>query len=124
MSDTPGMPASRAEISHAQVSTLFWINVGLGVLLYVVTLAVAPLAARFYNQPEITAITAVLATSLVIQGLGVQHSALLRRQIRFTTLGAIKVTATLTGGITAIAIAYITHSYWSLVVQHRFRGNP
>jgi O-antigen/teichoic acid export membrane protein len=108
----------RAELSHAQVSTLFWINVVLGFVLCLLTAGIAPLAARFYGQPEITGITVVLATTLIISGLGVQQSALLRRHMRFEILALIKVISAIGGAGAAIATAYFSRSYWALVVQH------
>jgi len=41
----------RKEISHNQVSTLFWINVAIGLLLTLLTAAMAPVLARFIASP-------------------------------------------------------------------------
>src|SRR5438067_10986077 len=51
----------RANVTDHQVSTLFWINVSLGVLLGLVTAAAAPFMAAFYHEPRLFGVTIVLA---------------------------------------------------------------
>ena len=81
----------RAEINHQQISTLFWINVGLSILTMVVTIAIAPFVAWFYGEPRLTGITMVFAAGFLFGGLTVQHEALLRRQMRFVALSVIDI---------------------------------
>ena len=50
----------RKEISHNQVSTLFWINVAIGLLLTLLTSAMAPVLAKFYREPRLVGITLVV----------------------------------------------------------------
>src|SRR5580765_7835117 len=50
----------RANVTEEQVSTLFWINVFVGALLALLTLAMAPLIAAFYHEPRLVGVTAAL----------------------------------------------------------------
>ena len=43
----------RADINHEQVSTLFWINAGVGVGVTVVVAGLSPLVAWFYQTPDL-----------------------------------------------------------------------
>ena len=45
------------EISHNQVSTLFWINLAIGLALTSITAALAPVLAWFYREPRLIHIT-------------------------------------------------------------------
>ncbi len=74
----------REEITHAQVSNLFWINLGVSGLCALILAALAPAMAWFYRDIRITYITLVLSTTFLIGGFRVQHLALLKRQMRFT----------------------------------------
>lgn len=115
-----GLSAStvqQAEINHAQVSTLFWVNAGLGTALGLITAAAAPLIAIFYDQARVGWITLAVGSVFFFYGLGVQHSALLRRQMRFTELAVAEVGSTLIGIIAAIVAALLGASYWALVLQ-------
>ncbi|MDQ3805045.1 MAG: lipopolysaccharide biosynthesis protein [Acidobacteriota bacterium] len=107
----------RAEINDAQVSTLFWINVAVGFLLFLVTAAAAPGAAWFFGEPSLTWITAALGFAFVFGGLSVQHEALLKRQMRFAALAAAD-TVSMVGGISvALALAWYGAGYWALVAN-------
>jgi O-antigen/teichoic acid export membrane protein len=105
----------KAEINHAQVSTLFWINVAVSIMLALVLAAVAPIISWFYNEPRLTYITLALAGTFIFSGLTVQHQALLRRQMRFFTLAVIEIGALIVGIITGITLAWYGNGYWALV---------
>ena len=51
----------RQEITHAQVSNLFWVNVGVGGVTTLVVAALAPVVAWFYREPRLVGITLVLS---------------------------------------------------------------
>jgi PST family polysaccharide transporter len=107
----------RAEITHHQVSTLFWINVSISVALMLLTMATAPLVALFYGEPRLTWITIGLAATFIFGGLTVQHQALLQRQMRFAALAGIDLISLLAGILTAIIAAWCGAGYWALVLS-------
>jgi PST family polysaccharide transporter len=75
----------------------------------------APFVAHFYHEPRLVAVTAALATGFLFNAAGVQHSALLERQMRFTTLSVIDVVSLLTSVAVGIAMARHGFGYWALV---------
>lgn len=105
----------RAEITHDQVSTLFWVNVTLSLVLMVVAVALAPAVAWIYGEPRLTSIMLVIAVTFICAGLTAQHTALLRRQMRFGVLAAIDVLSTGGGIVVALVMALREWGYWSLV---------
>lgn len=107
----------RAEITHEQISNLFWVNVGVSLLIALITVAFAPLIAWFYGDSRLTAIAAALSVALIFGGLGVQHLALLQRQMRFTALAAIQTISALVGVAAGIGAALLGAGYWSLVIM-------
>lgn len=107
----------RPSLTHAQVSTMFWLNVALGILAAALTAALAPLLAWFYGENALVDITLCLAAGFVVSGLSTQHMALLRRQMRFGALASLQVGAELLGMATAIGAALAGMGYWSLVIQ-------
>jgi O-antigen/teichoic acid export membrane protein len=107
----------RATVSEEQVSTLFWINMLVGVLLGLLTLGMAPLVAAFYHEPRLLAVTAVLATSFVFNAAGVQHSVLLQRQMRFTAMAVVSTLSLVIGTAIAIGGALAGYGYWALVAM-------
>lgn len=107
----------RQEINHQQVSTLFWINLGISCVVALAVVLMAPAIAAFYNEPRLQAITLGLAINFIFGGLTIQHQALLNRQMQFTSLAKIEVVSMLIGVIAAIVAAHYGLKYWALVLM-------
>jgi PST family polysaccharide transporter len=114
----------REELTHRQVSALFWINLGLSVTLMAIIAGLAPVLAWFYQEPRLLEITLVFAGTFLFSGLAVQHMAILKRQMRFEAVAGIEVTALIVSVSTAIGMAvYFNHAdmselgYWALVTK-------
>lgn len=105
------------EITPAQASTLFLINIGFGALMTLCVSLAAPLLALLYDDPRVISITLVLAWTFLLSGLGTQHQALLRRQLRFKTLAWMNLGAVAVGQTTAIILALLGYGYWALVAS-------
>ena len=106
----------REHINHDQVSTLFWINVAVGLFIMLLTASLAPLVSWFYGDTRLTLITVTLSTGFFFGGLAVQHQALLRRQMRFSALAFAEVVSMLVGISSGIVSALMGLGYWSLIV--------
>src|SRR5260370_1516853 len=76
----------REEISTEQISTLFWINLGLSILVALITAAIAPAVAWFYGASRLTLITIGLAVGFVSRVLAIHPPALLTAQLRPSSL--------------------------------------
>ena len=106
----------REHITHRQVSALFWINLFISTTLTLLVIMVAPMIAWFYDEPRLTWIVLALSVSVILGGLPAQHQALLRRQMRFTSLAMLEITALILGLGTALVFAVQGAGYWSLVL--------
>ncbi len=104
-------------ITHEQVSALFWINVALGSVITLLIAASGPVLAWFYHKPQLTLVAVGISSTSVLSSLGTQHGALLNRQMRFAMLAVIRVSAILAGFIAALIIALAGGTYWALVVS-------
>ncbi len=105
----------RLNVTDEQISTLFWINVLVGVILGLLLMGMAPLVAVFYHEPRLLWVSIILATSFIFNGAGVQHSALLERQMRFTALATIEVICLVVSLLIGISMAVAGFGYWALV---------
>jgi len=105
----------RVSVTDEQISTLFWINVLVGGILAVILATMAPLVARFYHEPHLFRVTLVLASSFLFNAVGVQHSALLQRQMRFTALATIDIISLTISTVLGVSMAWLGFGYWALV---------
>lgn len=107
----------RASVTDEQISTLFWINIGVGALLGGLAVAMAPIVAKFYHEPRLSTVTMALAAGFVFNAVGIQHGALLQRQMRFTALAIINTAGLLVGSMVGIFGALAGYGYWALVAM-------
>ena len=100
-------------ITHRQLSSLFWMGQALHLLLALSLCACAPLIAQFYNAPEITYFLMAYAGMIYIHGLTSQPHVLLQRRMEFGVIAAVTiVNAILILGF-SIWGAYLFQSYWA-----------
>ncbi|MBV8425853.1 MAG: lipopolysaccharide biosynthesis protein [Hyphomicrobiales bacterium] len=105
---------SSPTLTYGQLSSMFWINLALSVVLAIVLAACAPLLASLYHDQRVMALTLALAGTIPLSGLMTQHFALLTRQMRFTWLAVLDVLALLAGFLGSVVVALIWPSYWAL----------
>jgi O-antigen/teichoic acid export membrane protein len=112
----------KPNITHEQVSTLFWINVVTGVGIAILIASLSWTIAGFFREPRLVAITIAVATSFVWSGLTMQHQALLQRQMRYMAIGSIQLGSTVVSTVFAIALALQGYGYWALVARELTRN--
>ena len=105
---------NRTEIDN---STVFYFNIVVGTLLYLILFTIAPLVADFYDSPELTALMRVVCLSVIFNSLVVVQRALLTVNIDFKTQAKTSLTAAIVSGVIGISMAYSGFNYWSIVTQ-------
>src|SRR6201993_2313540 len=87
--------AQRSKITRSQVSSLFWLSSGIGLLIAVVVAACSSLIAWIYREPRLEAISQYSAITFVLFGVSNQHLALLRRTMQFARIAKIQILSAL-----------------------------
>ena len=105
----------RASISQAQHSTLFWINLGIGLLLATFCVVAAPFLVTFYQEPRLLWIAVVVGLGFLFNGAAAQHRALLQRRMRFTALTALEVISLIVSTGVGVGMGAAGLGYWALV---------
>lgn len=106
----------REGLTDQQASNLFWLNLLLGIAVALVVCVLAWPISRLYRDPRVVTITLVTASVFVATGLSVQHSALLRRDLRFGVVTGVNIVSLVVSGAAGVLYAYLARSYWSIVV--------
>src|SRR5712675_1084048 len=66
----------KEEITNEQISTLFWVNILLGMIFGLLSLVTAPILVWFYQEPRLFWPTVAISVGFLIGAAGTQHSAL------------------------------------------------
>lgn len=98
-------------------NTVFYFNLAIGILLFLLLFFAAPLIADFFSEPQLINIIRVLSFTTIITSLGIVQSADLLKKIDFKTRTKISLISNVSSSIIAIILAYIGFGVWSLVVK-------
>ena len=104
----------RTEVDN---NTVFYFNIVVSVLLYLILYVSAPSVADFYNTPQLCPVMRVICLGIIFNSLAVVQRALLTIRIDFKTQAKATLIAAVTSGIVGITMAYHSFGVWSLVTQ-------
>lgn len=107
----------KKETTAEEFSSVFWFNLGMSILLYGVLMGCSPLIARFFNQPRLVELSAVIFLALPINALTIIQSTILNKQIRFKPLTQINLYSMTVSGIASLAMALTGCGVWTLALQ-------
>ncbi|MFZ3215824.1 MAG: lipopolysaccharide biosynthesis protein [Candidatus Acidiferrales bacterium] len=105
----------RVAVTEEQASTLFWVNILVGAVLCLLSVAMAPFLARFYHEPRLVWVTIALSLGFIFNAAGVQHSSRLEREMHFTSLSVIDIISQSASTAVGITMALRGYGYWALV---------
>jgi O-antigen/teichoic acid export membrane protein len=97
-------------------NTAFFLFPVIAVIFYIISYFIAPLAADFFNQPEISTIIRVLSFIFVIWSFGTLPSILLDKNLDFKKKVIPQIIPKIGYGITATWLALSGYGVWSLVI--------
>lgn len=97
-------------------SLVFWLNLGLSVLVYLVLFVAAGwIATTLFDDERVTAVLRVQGAQLILGALCSVHSALLERSLNFRATFWIKLGTLAIPGLSSIPLALLGYGYWALV---------
>jgi O-antigen/teichoic acid export membrane protein len=105
----------RQDATRQQLSTLYWTNLAMGVVLYVLVMASAPLIAEFYGDPLLVDLLAWAGLAFLVTPFGQQFQALLQKEFRFGTIERFRIVASIAGVVIAITTALWGYGVFALV---------
>ena len=105
---------NRTELDN---STVFYFNIVVSVLLYILLYAIAPWVANFYDEPQLCKLMRVLCLVVIINSFAVVQRAIYTASINFKTQAKASFTAALLSGTVGIYMAINGYGVWTLVWQ-------
>ena len=97
--------------------SVFFCNLGVGLLCATLLFLSAPLVAGFYHEPELRRIIPTLSLNFIISSCGLVYSALLAKRLQFKSLAMVSIISTAISGTVGVLMALNQFGVWSLVGQ-------
>lgn len=105
----------KQEISKNQLSTLYWVNILAGFILFCIIAIVAPFVSAFYKEPELTELVIIVALTFVIQPFGQQFMILWQKEMRFSEIAKIDIVNKSISLLVSVYLAYKGYGVYALV---------
>ncbi len=105
------------DIKHNDYNSVFWFNVGISLLLYLILYLCAPLIASFFHQPCLVSLSRFVFLGFIIASLCISPNAMLVRNLKMKEKAITSLSALLISGTVAVVMALKGFSYWSLATQ-------
>lgn len=106
------------EISRNQLSTLYWLNVFVGLVLLIVISLLSPLIANFYSEPKINKLIILMALGLFANSFTFQHQFLLLKDLRFKENSIYEVVYQIVLLISSYLMALNGFGVYSLIIPN------
>ena len=107
----------KSDRNQKDYSTVFYINLLISVIIYVIMFLAAPYIAEFYNMAVLKDITRVMSLQFIISGLILVQITKLTIELNFKKLTKIRVSSIMLSGVVGVSLAYNGYGVWSLVGQ-------
>lgn len=103
--------------TQVDYSTIFYWNIAIALLLYLVLFLSAPLVAKFYRLPLLTNVLRIQGIVLFFNALSIIQQNQLRKQLQFKKISIVYIASASISLVIAIILVYHGWGVWSLVVQ-------
>lgn len=105
------------EADEIDISSVFFFNVLLGMVVYAVLYVASPYIADFYDLPDLSLYSRILFLIIPINSFGLVQNVLLQKELRFFYLALSNVLSVLLSGLIGIYMAYSGYGVWALLAQ-------
>ena len=105
----------KKDLTQIQITTIFYINIFLGLLITVVFICLAPFIAVFFSEPKLAPILQVVSTGILITAFGQTQQALLIKELQLKKISYSKIAGSIVSAVVGLILAYNGFGVWALV---------
>lgn len=107
----------KQNLTRVQLSTLYWLNLIAGAVVFSLIALGSGLIATFYSEPRLQDIMTLTGTIFLILPFGQQFAVLMRKELQFHLLSKIGISGRIVTLLVAIFLACDDYGVYSLVVS-------
>lgn len=111
----------RQDNTAQALASLYWLNIGIGVALFLLVVLATPAIVNFFDEPRLATILPLAGLAMLVIPFGQQFQALLQRSLQFRLLAIIEISASLIGA--SIAISFAIEGFGVLALIYGFLAN-
>ncbi len=115
---TQALVAYRGDDLLERANTVFAVTVAVGAGMWLLSIALAPVAASFFHQPRVEQLMPVLGVNFLIRAIGSTHYALAQRWLDFRARAGAEFADVIVRGGSGVALALAGAGVWSIVLGY------
>ncbi len=108
----------RKNVTNIDLTTVFYLNIGIAAACYAAIFLSAEWLARFYGHSELDLLLKVMGLIVITDAIGATQNSYLIKQLNFKRIAVIKILAALISTVVAVYLAYDGFGVWSLALQY------
>ena len=105
----------KQEVTKDQLSTLYWVNIFAGLVLFFIIVLIAPFISEFYKEPELTKLILIISLTFIIQPFGQQFMVLWQKKLRFSEIARIDIVNKSISLVVSVYLAYKGYGVYAIV---------
>ena len=103
--------------TETDFSTVFYFNIVVGIIVYLLLYLCSPFIASFYNEPKLDLVTRIVGLNLIISSFSVVQRAKLTIALNFKLQAVASLIAVVISGAIGVYMAYVGYGVWAIAVQ-------
>jgi len=105
----------RQDITKEQLSSLYWLNIFAGIIVYLLLLILIPIVVKIFDEPRLSDLMYWAIIVIITTAFGQQFQILLQKYLQFKTLSIVEIIAAFFGTMIAIIAALSGQGVFSLI---------
>lgn len=105
----------KKDITQKEYSTLFWIQLVIFGVLYLILWGLSPFVATFYEEPQLTILIPIAALSVLFQAFGKLYDTVLQKNYQFKTIAFRNISTNIFSLFVAVVLALNGFGVYSLI---------
>lgn len=108
----------KREVDNIDFSSVFFLNISISILLYLILFFISPLIADFYKEPILSPVLRILSLTLIIGAVNSVQYAYVQKAMQFKRYFFSTIIGTIVSAAAGITLAYYyKFGVWALVTQ-------
>ncbi|WP_281715008.1 lipopolysaccharide biosynthesis protein [Parabacteroides johnsonii] len=103
--------------SDTDLSSIFYFNITLAVIIYVLLFFAAPFISLFFRAPELTMLSRIVFLVVIFNAFSIIQNATLNRSLDFAAVSKSQVIGTFIAGVVSVTMAIANCGIWALVAN-------
>ena len=105
----------KQDITDDQYSSIYWLNLGMSVVVFLLVCALSPALAAFYNEESLTRIIPLLGLQVILSAFGKIFQTIKQKYLEFDFISKVRILSTFIGFVFTVFLALKDFGVYSLV---------